>query len=1010
MNRNKEKPFKSISDIFDHSLFRRHVEIVIEKLEKYLADDSVRGLRLIDPAVLLKQVRYIMESRNRDESQEEHIEPDEEKLGDIVDLYIKTGIQVYSPGSLGRQFSGVFPLAAVIDLVSSIVSQPSSFYEAAQLPNVAEKIMADEFNKFIGWEPENFSMVTTSGGSLANMTAILAARNDKFPRIWSEGFAGCVGKFRPALAVGDVHYGVFRAAGILGIGEDQIVRLPLNEKRQICHEKVIETLERAELRGLKVFCIVASAGNTSVGAFDPIEELAEIAGKKDIWFHIDGSHGASFLVSDNLRTKLKGIDKADSFSLDAHKMMFVPAMCTLLFYKNREKSSIAFSQQASYVFEEAPDIYSHFDSADKNFECTKRPLIMNLWVLWALYGKELFAEKIEYACKIAREAYDILENEPDFVTLHEPEANILCFCYLPPDYKKLALVDLQVAIRNRIKEEGKFFISKVKLDGKSALRVVFMNHLTDIGHFLSLLDEIRRVGTDIRKKSKKMILTPENEMVSSLIPAEELAPSSIDAVTQLPAFYEKIKECERHCKKVFSEIDLSVQDALVLRRLQQMTNTLMLNPVWRELIRKSGLKRAPCNFEEWQQLPVSDKADMVEFFGRDRPGLVVPLSYGGFEIVASGGTSGGLPVETVYSLRELQDTYKIAGDFMGRYQLRNYLDGHDPKWVITTLADYQMWSSGTMVGGVLQNIPGINYIGAGPVMKEVFQHILSYKGPKAFMAISQGIAILTELGVGLSEEARESFRVALYGSGLLLPRKQAELKAMYPNLVILSYFAATQAETIGLQLKPDSWLAAVPGLHLIEIVDDDGRWVEEGEEGELVVTRLHAHEAPFPRFKVGDRVIRCPNLEGPGLKTAQFEFAGRSGDVIHLADTQYPAPQVYEALTRKLQEAGVFDLKEIAHEIQFINNRQTKTLQFLVSVDNADYLFENMLQILGQKGIEAVFMESLIHSLSIFNRGEANAASLQKTGYCFLIKLVHPWSDEIYRTPLGKVPLLRDTL
>ncbi|NJL41802.1 MAG: hypothetical protein HC899_37860 [Leptolyngbyaceae cyanobacterium SM1_4_3] len=129
-------------------------------------------------------------------------------------------------------------------------------------------------------------------------------------------------------------------------------------------------------------------------------------------------------------------------------------------------------------------------------------------------------------------------------------------------------------------------------------------------------------------------------------------------------------------------------------------------------------------------MPVSDKSVMNEFFMGSRPGLVVPLSYGGFEIVASGGTSSGLPVEMVYSLRELQDTYKIAGEFIGEYVLGDYLAGDEPKWVATTLADFQMWSSGTMVGGVLQNIPGINYLAAGPVMKEVYQHIMCYEGRK----------------------------------------------------------------------------------------------------------------------------------------------------------------------------------------------------------------------------------------------------------------------------------------
>ena len=109
----------------------------------------------------------------------------------------------------------------------------------------------------------------------------------------------------------------------------------------------------------------------------------------------------------------------------------------------------------------------------------------------------------------------------------------------------------------------------------------------------------------------------------------------------------------------------------------------------------------------------------------------------------------------------------------------------------------------------MQRIPNINYIGAGPIRKEVFQHILSYEGPKAIMGISRGIAILTELGVGLHEEARRSLRVALYGSGVLPPRKRVELRELYPNVEILSYFAATQAETIGLQLTSDGYLVGV---------------------------------------------------------------------------------------------------------------------------------------------------------------------------------------------------------
>ncbi|MFG3257355.1 pyridoxal phosphate-dependent decarboxylase family protein [Streptomyces sp. NPDC048172] len=459
-------------------------------MAEHLADLSVRGLDLVDPSALSQDAKALMTEEC------EKIAPfDEKKLEEILDLYIRTGIPVHSPGYMGRQFSGVVPLGGVVEFVSSVLNQPSSFYEAGQLPNVAERLMADELNRFIGWEPGRFAMVTTSGGSLANLTAMLAARNQKFPRFWPDGAAGLEGGARPAIAVSDdVHYSVSRAAGVMGIGEAQIVRLPLNGRRQISIEGARAALAAAERANLRVFCLVASAGTTSVGAFDPIGALADLARERDIWLHVDGAHGASLLVSDRFRHKLRGIEKADSLTWDAHKMTFVPAPCTLLFYRDREASGGAFRQRASYVFDEKPDIYTELDSGDRNFECTKRPMIMSLWVLWAMYGRALFAEKVEYLCALTQQAYHLLHAEPDFETVHRPEANILCFRYRPHGVAEEDVHALQVAIRNRVKLRGRFFISKVNVDGVAALRVVMMNHEITVDHFRMLLEEIRGVG------------------------------------------------------------------------------------------------------------------------------------------------------------------------------------------------------------------------------------------------------------------------------------------------------------------------------------------------------------------------------------------------------------------------------------------------------------------------------------------------------------------------------------
>lgn len=500
-----------------------------------------------------------------------------------------------------------------------------------------------------------------------------------------------------------------------------------------------------------------------------------------------------------------------------------------------------------------------------------------------------------------------------------------------------------------------------------------------------------------------------DDLVAALIPAPDLDPGSVADVLALPTFLDVMRRCEERLRTPYAEIDHDVQDALVLRRLRQLVNIVRLNPAWRDRLDRVGVTTAPESYQEWEQIPIADKVVQRDLFSGSRSGLVVPLAHGGFEIVASGGTGSGQPTETVYSLRELWDTYRIAGAFLGTYMLDAYLTGDDPKWLFTTLADYQMWSSGTMVGGVLAHVPGVNYIGAGPVSAQVLAHMFSYPGPKALMGITAGIAILSQLGADMKLKSRESFRVALYGSGVLSQRERAELAAVYPNVSVLSYFAATQAETIGLQLRHTApVLSAVPGLHLVEIVDASGRAVAEGEEGELVVTRLHASEAPLLRFKVGDRMIRRPRTEGPGLRAQQFEFAGRSGDVLHINDTQYSATQTYAALCTELRSSTALDLAAIAHESQFTNRREARLITLTVSVDDvhgARYVTDRLL---GPYGVQAAFVRSLVRGLSMFNDREADPAAIERTGYRFGINVVPRGSTEIERTSVGKVPLVRD--
>lgn len=502
----------------------------------------------------------------------------------------------------------------------------------------------------------------------------------------------------------------------------------------------------------------------------------------------------------------------------------------------------------------------------------------------------------------------------------------------------------------------------------------------------------------------------DHDGLARLFTEAEMAAGSLDELIAEESFADKLRRCPALFGKPFHQLDLDLQNAIALRRLQQMVNAMLVNPLWRDKLGEAGFTAAPRDFDDWQRLPMADRDLLNDFFMGERAGMLVPLSRGGFEVIASGGTSSGLPAETVYSQKELHDTYEIAGAFMGRFVFPRFLRESEISWVIMTLTDSEMWSSGTMIGGVLQRVPGVNYVAAGAMSADVFGHILSFPGDKAVMGMSREIEALIPLARDLPLDVRESFRLAVYGSGIIQKKKLAELRELFPNLEIVSYFASNQAEAIGLELTPGGHLTSVPGLHLIEIVDADGRWVKEGEEGELLVTRLHAKEAPIIRMKLGDRMIRRPPLITDELVAEQFDFAGRSSDILHIGESHHAARVAYERLCELMHQAGFVDIDAESHAVQFHNDRGERHLVLVASLTDAEALTARLERDFPTGRIRAMFVEALKDSLPFFDRDERHRQAIEATAYTFALRLVPPGSAEIHRTRVGKVPLIRDTL
>jgi L-2,4-diaminobutyrate decarboxylase len=424
-------------------------------------------------------------------------------FAELVDVMLARGLNLHDPRYIGHQVPAPVPLAGLFDAVGSVTNQVMAVYEMGPWATAVELAMVRELGEAIGWAPDTFAGTVTHGGSLANMTGLLTARNVVRGDSWDYGLA-CGGPPPVLLAHADAHYSVARAAGILGLGSRQTVRVGLDERGRMDPRQLDAELTRLRVEGRPIVAVVACACATPIGAFDPLEEIAAVCQEHGVWLHVDAAHGGSALLSDRHRHLLAGIEQADSVVWDAHKMLFVPSLCAFVLYRDRRRIFDTFRQDAPYLFDPAAPGLADYDSGVRSVECTKRAAAYGLWGVWSLFGRQLFADMVDVTFALGRTFYDKLAAADDFVPLHEPQCNILAFRHIPAALRGAPgerIGDFQLELRRRVIESGEFYIVPSRRDGVGALRVAIMNPLTTPDHLDQLMEALRRQGREMLAES-----------------------------------------------------------------------------------------------------------------------------------------------------------------------------------------------------------------------------------------------------------------------------------------------------------------------------------------------------------------------------------------------------------------------------------------------------------------------------------------------------------------------------
>ena len=418
------------------------------------------------------------------------------RFAELVETMLAHGHNLHDPRYIGHQVPASVPMGGLFDAVGAITNQVMAIYDMGPWATAVEWALVEKLGAQIGWQPGRFSGLVTHGGSLANLTALLTARNVSLEGSWERGLT--THDKPPVLIVqGDAHYSVARSAGVLGIGSEHVLRASLDERRRMEPNQLDELLSDLRSKNQPIVAVSACACATPIGAFDPLNEIADVCQRHNVWLHVDAAHGGSASFSEKHRHLLDGIERADSIVWDAHKMLFVPALCAFVLYRNRDHKFETFRQDAPYLFDPAAPGLAEYDSGLRTVECTKRAAAFGLWGIWSLFGPRLFTDMVDVTFDLGQTLHQKLTAAHDFEPLHEPQCNIVVFRHIPEPLRDASPEQLgrfQLELRRHLIESGEFYIVSTNLDGVGALRVTIINPLTREQHLDRLLDALREHG------------------------------------------------------------------------------------------------------------------------------------------------------------------------------------------------------------------------------------------------------------------------------------------------------------------------------------------------------------------------------------------------------------------------------------------------------------------------------------------------------------------------------------
>ena len=394
------------------------------------------------------------------------------------------------PRFFGYVASPSTPIGAYADLITGALNANITCWRSGPAGTELEQLVIRWLGSLIDYDA-NAKGLLTSGGSMANMIALLVASRRKLGHeaarkgLWNSGSPLIV------YASEEVHMSIAKAADILGLGRDQVHVVGCDERQRMRVDSLRQHIENDLREGLRPCCVVASAGTVNTGVLDPLEVIADIANQFDLWFHVDGAYGAPGVLDKRKKHLFRGLERADSVSLDPHKWLYVPVDAGCLLFRDPNAVKATFStEDADYI-----KVHGHSDDEafaywDYGVELSRRFRALKVWLTLSYYGVRRIAEAVSNDISLAAYMGELVSSADDFQLLAPVELSICCFRYVPPG-RNTDLDQLNELIMSRVQTSGRAYLSNATVNGHFALRACITNFRTTKSDIEMTLETIR---------------------------------------------------------------------------------------------------------------------------------------------------------------------------------------------------------------------------------------------------------------------------------------------------------------------------------------------------------------------------------------------------------------------------------------------------------------------------------------------------------------------------------------